>query len=81
VCTRTIATQHILEDLGALLTPAEFLRELPIRAWMNGLTRQEKKYLQNMRLPMRPGEAGVLNNLSGSGDGGADKTATIGHPE
>lgn len=81
VCTRTIATQHILEDLGALLTPADFLRELPIRAWMNGLTRQEKKYLQNMRLPMRPGEAVVSNSLSSSSDGGADKTATIGHPE
>jgi hypothetical protein len=56
VCTRTIATQHILEDLGALLTPGEFLREMPVRSWMNGLTQREKHYLQSMRLPPRPDE-------------------------
>lgn len=50
VCTRTVAEQHILEDLGAILTPAEFLREMPLRPWMNGLTPQEKRYLQNMRI-------------------------------
>lgn len=50
VCVRTIAEQHIMEDVGAILTPGEFLREMPIRPWMNGLTASEKRYLQNMRI-------------------------------
>lgn len=49
-CVRTIAEQHIVEDVGAILTPGEFLREMPIRPWMNGLTAAEKRYLQNMRI-------------------------------
>src|ERR1700694_2530072 len=50
VCVRTIAEQHTVEDIGAILTPGEFLREMPIRRWMNGLTWQEKRYVQNMRI-------------------------------
>jgi len=50
VCVRTIAEQHLIEDIGAILTPGEFLREMPIRPWMNGLTSSEKRYLQNMRM-------------------------------
>ena len=49
-CVRTIAEQHIIEDIGAILTPGEFLREMPIRPWMNGLTASEKRYLQNVRI-------------------------------
>lgn len=37
VCTRTLATEHILEDMGVLLTPADFLREMPIAPWMAGV--------------------------------------------
>src|SRR5437870_3564384 len=36
VCVRTVAEQHIIEDMGAILTPGEFLREMPLRPWMNG---------------------------------------------
>lgn len=50
VCVRTVAEQHLIEDMGAILTPGEFLREMPIRPWMNGLTPSEKRYLQNMRI-------------------------------
>ena len=55
VCVRTVAEQHIIEDIGAILTPGEFLREMPIRPWMNGLTAQEKHYLQNMRIESQRG--------------------------
>jgi hypothetical protein len=42
VATRTIAEVHILEDMKAILTPADFLREMPIRSWMNGLKIRER---------------------------------------
>lgn len=51
VCTRTVATEHIHEDLGALPTPETFLREMPIRKWMNGFTPDQKKAMQNLTVP------------------------------
>lgn len=50
VCTRTVATAHILEDLGVLLTPAEFLREMPIRSWMSRVDTKTKVRLQRMSI-------------------------------
>jgi len=50
VCTRTVASQHILEDLGVLLTPGEFLREMPIRNWMNRVDEKTKVRLQRMSI-------------------------------
>lgn len=50
VCTRTVASEHIVEDLGAILTPAEFLKEMPIKRWMNGLRPEQIKRLQEMRI-------------------------------
>lgn len=58
VATRTIAEVHILEDMKAILTPAEFLREMPIRSWMNGLTAAQRRASQSLRIPdfeSRPG--------------------------
>lgn len=53
VSTRTVAEQHILEDLRAIPTPGDFLREMPIRPWMNGLTLSEKASLQNLKIEGR----------------------------
>lgn len=50
VSTRAIAEQHILEDLNAVPTPAEFLREMPVRRWMNGMTPQQKRRMQEMSI-------------------------------
>ncbi len=46
VSTRAVAEQHILEDLNAIPTPAEFLREMPLRRWMNGMTPDQKRRMQ-----------------------------------
>ena len=51
VATRTVAEVHILEDMKAILTPADFLREMPIRGWMNGLTACQKRAAQSFRIP------------------------------
>ncbi len=48
VSTRAIAERHILEDLNAIPTPAEFLREMPLRRWMNGLTPDQKRRMQQL---------------------------------
>lgn len=34
VPVRWIAEQHVLEDLGSIPTAADWLRELPMRSWM-----------------------------------------------
>jgi len=59
VTTRTIAEAHILEDMKAVLTPADFLREMPIRSWMNGLTSSQKRAAQSFQIP----EAATLRDL------------------
>lgn len=48
VCTRTIVEQHILEDLNFLPTPAEFLKEMPLRRWMSGARKSEAEYVRSM---------------------------------
>lgn len=50
VCTRTVVSQHIMEDLGAIPTPGEFLREMPLRSWMNGISASVKNRMQNMSI-------------------------------
>lgn len=50
VATRSIVEQHLVEDLSALLTPAEFLREMPLRIWMNGLTVKQRERLRNLTI-------------------------------
>ena len=51
VATRTLAEVHILEDMQAILTPGEFLREMPIRRWMNGLSLEQRREAQSLRIP------------------------------
>ena len=50
VSTRSLVEQHMIEDLNALLTPAEFLREMPVRTWMNGLTAKQRERLRNLTI-------------------------------
>jgi hypothetical protein len=50
VCTRTVVTEHIMEDLKAVPTPGEFLREMPIKRWMAGITKSEKNIMQNLTI-------------------------------
>lgn len=50
VCTRTVISQHITEDLGAIPTPGEFLREMPIKQWMAGITASAKKRMQSLTI-------------------------------
>jgi hypothetical protein len=39
--------------MQAILTPGEFLREMPIRGWMNGLTLEQRRASQRLRIPER----------------------------
>jgi hypothetical protein len=50
VCTRTVITQHIMEDLGAVPTPGEFLREMPLRHWMSGIKQKDKLRMHSLTI-------------------------------
>lgn len=50
VSTRAVAERHVLEDLGAIPTPAEWLREMPIRRWMNGISPAQKQRMQTFSI-------------------------------
>lgn len=50
VCTRTVLSQHIMEDLGAIPSPGEFLREMPLKSWMAGIRKQDKIRMQNLTI-------------------------------
>lgn len=41
VPVRLIAERHILEDLGWLPSPADYLQGMPIKPWMSGAQRKE----------------------------------------
>jgi hypothetical protein len=41
VPVRLIAERHILEDLGWLPSPADYIDGMPIKAWMSGAQRKE----------------------------------------
>lgn len=38
---RMIAERHILEDLGFLPSPADYIKGMPVQAWMSGAKRTE----------------------------------------
>lgn len=40
VPVRLIAEQHILEDLGWLPSPADYIDGMPIKPWMSGAQRK-----------------------------------------
>jgi hypothetical protein len=50
VCTRSVITQHIMEDLGAVPTPGEFLREMPLKYWMTGIKEKDKLRMQSLTI-------------------------------
>jgi hypothetical protein len=51
VATRTVATQHIIEDLGCLPTAETFLREMPLRSWMmNGPNARERRKMRSFSI-------------------------------
>lgn len=56
VATRSLVEQHLIEDLNGLLTPAEFLREMPVRLWMNGLTARQRERLRNLTIEEENGD-------------------------
>lgn len=41
VPTRLIAEKHIIEDLGWLPSPADYLKNTPVEKWMSGSQRKE----------------------------------------
>lgn len=41
VPVRLIAERHIIEDIGWLPTPADYIKNMPIEAWMSGSQRKE----------------------------------------
>ena len=51
VCTRTVAEQHIKEDLNFLPTPGDFISEMPIRRWMAGATAAQVEAIRNRSVP------------------------------
>lgn len=59
VATRTIATQHIVEDLGCVPTPGVFLQEMPVRSWMNGFSKAQIREMQNMKLDVPNATEGI----------------------
>lgn len=50
VCTRTVAEQHIKEDLGCIPSVEIMLREMPLRTWMSGFETPDMLKLQNLKL-------------------------------
>lgn len=40
VPVKQIAERHIVEDLGWLPTPADYLKEMPVQTWMSGSRRR-----------------------------------------
>lgn len=41
VPTRLIAERHIIEDLGWIPSPADYLKNTPVETWMSGSQRKE----------------------------------------
>lgn len=41
VPVRLVAEQHVLEDLGWLPSPADYIKGMPIEPWMSGSQRKE----------------------------------------
>jgi hypothetical protein len=41
VPVRLVAERHIIEDLGWLPSPADYIRDMPIAPWMGGSQRKE----------------------------------------
>ena len=62
VCTRSVITQHIMEDLGAVPTPGEFLREMPLKRWMSGIKPQDKLRMQTLTIEGDSNKEAYINS-------------------
>lgn len=63
VPVREIAEQHILEDLGWLPSPADYIDGMPIHVWMSG---PQHKTLDRSTPTTSPALAGILGVLAPS---------------
>lgn len=57
VPVRMVAERHIIEDLGWLPSPSDYIRDMPIAAWMGG-SHERKAALETLGLT-EPQGAGV----------------------
>ena len=55
VSTRDVGEQHVIEDLGCIPTPQDYLQLVPVADWMNGRGRPPSA----AGLAARTGDAGV----------------------
>jgi hypothetical protein len=53
VCIRTVAEQHVIEDLRCIPTVEIMLHEMPIRPWMRGFTSDQVRRMQNLVIQNR----------------------------
>jgi hypothetical protein len=51
VPVRLIAERHIIEDLGWLPSPADYLKNMPIQQWFGGAKRREMSWEQLKTIP------------------------------
>jgi len=50
---RLIAERHIIEDLGWLPTPADYIKEMPVKTWMSGSVKSEAPITMLMGDPVK----------------------------
>lgn len=43
ISVRTIAEQHVFDDMGWIPTPKDWLKNLPVEPWMNGRVGKKKQ--------------------------------------
>lgn len=63
VCTRTVCNQHIVEDLNMVPTLGEFLREMPLRRWMQQATPKEIERLKTNTIGEETQVPGVTEDV------------------
>jgi len=73
VCTRTVVTEHIREDLNVVPTLGEFLREMPLRRWMMRATREEVQRLKHQTI----GEESQMPSISDEPEPEVRVSATV----
>lgn len=54
VPVRLIAERHIIEDLGWLPTPADYIKDMPLAKWMSGKVIKEEKSFGDVFVPVPP---------------------------
>jgi hypothetical protein len=65
VCTRTVVTQHIMEDLNMVPTLGEFLREMPLRRWMMRATAAEVARMKTQSFADEAQDPGITVHAAG----------------